>query len=124
MLLLLSITAAAQPSPWVEFDRRREGWADSPYEYDSSSLRRAGPRIRVIYRYKFFYSGRPDPQYYIGIEINCARWRARVYERRVYVADLMSRTRSAAGMPTIATPIAPGSMEASLAGRLCPAAGR
>ena len=127
MLLLLSAIAAAAPEPpprgaWVEFDRRPAGWDNSPYEYDSGSLRRAGTRVRVTYRYKFFYSGLPDPEYRVGIELDCARRRAFVYEHLIY-SDL-NRPRTRPGRlrtPTIATRIAPGSIEESLARRLCPA---
>jgi hypothetical protein len=119
MLLLLSIAAAAPPA-WVEFDRRPSGWADSPYEYDAASVRRDGARVRATYRYRIFLSGLPDPHYRVGVEIDCARHQARVYEARV--TDGLGRRgwrprRMPA--PAIAATIAPDSIEESLARRLC-----
>lgn len=124
LLLIMTIVTAATAAPdgWVEFDRRRAGWADSPYEYDSASIRRDGPRVRATYRYKFFYSGRPDPHHNVRIEIDCARHRARIYEH--LVDDGLSPRPRRLATPTIATRIAPGSIEGSLARRLCPAAGQ
>ena len=127
MLLLISALAAAPAPPaqgaWVEFDRRPAGWDNSPYEYDSGSVRRAGARVRATYRHKFFYSGLPDPEYRVSIELDCARRRAFVYRHLVF-SDL-NRPRSRPQRlrtPTIATRIVPGSIEDSLARRLCPAA--
>ena len=125
-MLLVFLAAAASPPPpqgaWVEFDRRPAGWDVSPFEYDSGSIRRHGPRVRVTYRHKFFLSGLPDPAFRVGIEINCVRRRARVYQSLTY--QLFDRRRGdrpyRAATPTIATPIAPGSIEDSLARRVCP----
>lgn len=126
-LLISALVAAAGPPPaqgaWVEFDRRPAGWADSPYEYDSGSVRRAGARVRVVYRHKFFYSGLPDPDYRVDIELDCARRRAFVYRHLVYSDLNRPRTRPLRlRTPTIATRIEPGSIAESLARRLCPAA--
>ena len=83
MLLLLSALAAASPPPplgaWVEFDRRPAGWDNSPYEYDPASIHRADSRVRATYRSKFFYSGLPDPEYRVGIEVDCRRHRTFIY---------------------------------------------
>ena|SRR5690242_17025722 len=122
MLLLLSLAAAVSPS-WVEFDRRPAGWADSPYEYDTASVRRDGRRVRATYRYKFFLSGLPDPHYRVGIELDCARRRARVYEHLAWHGLPGRRDPSRLAVPTIATRIPPGSVEESLARRLCPEGG-
>ena len=130
MSLLLSMIAVVDPPVWVEFDRRPAGWADSPYEYEAGSVRREGPRVRVTYRYKFFYSGLPDPEYRVGIDINCVRWRTRVYRTIVLgglpvTRPLMGRLRPRGpNLPTIGTPIRVGSIEDSLARRVCAAAGR
>ena len=122
MLFILAIAAAAiEPTGWVEFDRRAAGTAESPYEYDAGSIRREGAWLRVVYRYKFLLSGLPDPRYRVGIEINCGRHRARVYEHLSYSGlDPHGVRPFRAQVPTIATRIAPGSVEESLARRLCP----
>jgi hypothetical protein len=125
MLLLLSTIAAAAPPAWVEFDRRPAGWQDSPFEYDQSSVRRMGQRVRTTYRHKTFLSGVPDPEFRVGIEIDCARRRTRVY--RSDVLNLTVRTappsrRRTAPASQAPTPIAPGSVEEALARRLCPGA--
>ena len=122
-MLSLIAAAAPEPSAWIEFDRRPAGWAQSPYEYDPANVRRDGPRVRVTYRYKFFYSGLPDPEYRVGIELDCARRRARVYEHLADYGMNLPRWRRPhrrPNLPTIATRIAPGSIEESLARRLCP----
>ena len=129
MSLLVMALAAVAPPPaqgtWIEFDRRPAGVDQSPYEYDSGSVRRDGGRVRVAYRHFFRYSGLPDPEYRVGIELDCARRRAFVYEYLAY--DGLTRPRNRPHRlrrPTIAPRIAPGSIEESLARRLCPAAAR
>jgi len=123
MLLLLSAFAAASAparGAWVEFDRRPAGWDNSPYEYDSASIRRDGSRVRATYRYKFFYSGLPDPEYRVGIEVDCRRHRSFVYEHLVYSPLNRPPTRPLRlRTPTISTRIVSGSVEASLEQRLC-----
>jgi hypothetical protein len=126
LLPALALGAASPPparGAWVEFDRRPAGWADSPFEFDSGRVRRAGDRVRAVYRYKFFYSGLPDPEYRVGIEIHCLRRRAFVYEHLVY-SDLNRPPNRPVRLrtQTIATRIAPGSIEDSLARHLCPEA--
>jgi hypothetical protein len=125
-LLLFVLAAAATPPPaqgaWVEFDRRPAGWDVSPFEYDSGSIRRDGPRVRVTYRHKFFLSGLPDPAFRVGIEINCVRRRARVYRSLTYqpLDPRRGNRPYSAATPTISTPIAPASIEDSLARHVCP----
>lgn len=122
LLMLATLASAAAPSLWVEFDRRPSGWAESAFEYDAASLRRNGARIRASYRYTIFTSGVPDYHARIGIEIDCARSRARITRNHLYggIHQLARREPRRLPTPNIATRIAPGSVEAALAGRLCP----
>lgn len=122
MLLMLStLAAAAAPPVWVEFDRRPSGWAESPFEYDAASLRRDGARIRATYRFTVFTSGVPDYHARIRVEIDCARGRARITRNHLYggIYQLARREPRRLPTPTIATRIAPGSVEEALARRLC-----
>ena len=121
LLMLWTFAAGAMPPVWVEFDRRPSGVAESPYEYDKANLRHDARRVRVTYRYAVLYSGIPDSSYRIRIEIDCARNRARVTRRQVH-DGIDRRTRRyplRLPTPTIATPIAPGSIEEALARRVC-----
>ena len=126
MLSILSLAAAALqpagPSAWIEFDRRPSGWAPSPYEYDSGSVRRRGARVRATYRYTIFTSGVPNYRYRIRIEIDCARRRARAVEVLLYggIYEMGGTQPRRERTPTLATPIAPGSVAEALARRLCP----
>jgi hypothetical protein len=126
MLSILSLAAAvlqpAGPPSWTEFDRRPSGWAPSPYEYDTRSVRRRGARVRATYRYTIFTSGVPNYRYRIRLEIDCARRRARALEALLYggIYELAGTQPRRERTPTIATPIVAGSAEEALARRLCP----
>jgi len=118
-LAALALEAAAPGGPdWREFDRRRQGWAESPTEYDAAGLRRRGGMIQVRYRYTIHTSGVPNYLVVVRVVLDCARRQARLVEILRY-GGIPGREPRRARPATGYGPIEAGSMEEALARAVC-----
>jgi hypothetical protein len=124
LLALSALGAQAVPGPgWREFDRRRQGWAESPALYDARGMTSRHGIVRVQYRYTVHTSGVPNYEVFTRVALDCARRRVRFVEVLHYggIYELAGRephrTHPRAGYVAIEA----GSLEDALARRVCPA---
>jgi len=121
LLAMLALQAAVALSPrWMEFDRRRRGWSETPAYFDAASVEQGGGgRVRVWVVWENRLSGLPDPQISSRLEIDCGRRRVRTLAR--FVVQGSQRFRSP--RPSRSAAIERGSEADVLARRLCAGCG-
>jgi hypothetical protein len=124
LLALSALSAQAVPGPgWREFDRRQQGWAESPALYDEAGMTSRDGIVRVQYRYVFHTSGVPEYEVFTRVALDCARRWVRVVEIDEQGGPPL---RSGGQAPPIRpragyVPIEVGSLQDALARRVCPA---
>jgi hypothetical protein len=124
LLALTALSAPAVPEPgWREFDRRQQGWAESPALYDAARMTSRHGIVRVQYRYVIHTSGVPNYEVFTRVAFDCVQHRVRLVEVLYFGGIYMltgrqpHRIRPRAGY----LPIEAGSLEDALARQVCPA---
>jgi len=114
--LLQSAPAASSPSSWREFDRRQNGFGETAFLYNRSSVHRDGNVVAAWVTYDFHYGGLPTSTNVELWRIDCAARRSRIARGFTIMGDVPVRPwRRGGGL----RPFAPDGPQAALAALLC-----